>query len=92
MVKPPEIIVGKYFRRCSMLLGAQRTHDSGRAVAANGQLGERKAARNALRELLAIRTDFAVVAREELGKWWQPELVEHLMDGLHNAGLEIASE
>jgi ABC-type uncharacterized transport system ATPase subunit len=38
------------------------------------------------------QTDFAVVAREELGKWWQPELVEHLMDGLHNAGLEIASE
>ena len=61
-------------------------------AAANGQLGERKAARNALQELLAIRTDFAVVAREELGKWWQPELVEHLMDGLHNAGLEIASE
>jgi serine/threonine protein kinase len=61
-------------------------------AAANAQLGERKAARNALQELLAIRTDFAVVAREELGKWWQPELVEHLMDGLHNAGLEIASE
>jgi TolB-like protein/tetratricopeptide (TPR) repeat protein len=61
-------------------------------AAANGQLGERKAARNALQELLAIRTDFAVVAREELGKWWQPELVEHLMDGLHNAGLEIAGE
>jgi hypothetical protein len=53
-----------------MLLGAQRTHDSGRVK----------------------QTDFAVVAREELGKWWQPELVEHLMDGLHNAGLEIASE
>jgi hypothetical protein len=61
-------------------------------AAANGQLGERKAARNALQELLAIRTDFAVAAREELGKWWQPELVEHLMDGLHNAGLEIVGE
>src|SRR6267143_3840785 len=32
MVKSTEIIVGKYFRRCSMVLGAQRTHDSGRVV------------------------------------------------------------
>jgi hypothetical protein len=29
------------------------------------------------------------VAREELGKWWDPELIEHLIDGLRKAGLEI---
>ena len=58
-------------------------------AAAYGQLGEREAARNAVRDLLAIRPDFAAVAREELGKWWDPELIEHLIDGLRKAGLEI---
>jgi len=32
MAKSTEIIVGKYFRRFSMVLGAQRTHDCGRVV------------------------------------------------------------
>ena len=59
-------------------------------AAAYGQLGEQEAARNAVRELLALKPDFAVVAREELGKWWDPELIEHLIDGLRKAGLEIA--
>jgi TolB-like protein/predicted Ser/Thr protein kinase len=57
---------------------------------AYGQLGEREAASNAVRDLLAVKPDFAVVAREELAKWWDPQLVEHLIDGLRKAGLEIA--
>ncbi len=56
------------------------------------QLGEREPARHAVRELLALRPDFAAVAREELGKWWDPELIEHLIDGLREAGLEIAPD
>jgi tetratricopeptide (TPR) repeat protein len=56
----------------------------------NGQLGELDAARNAVDELLRIRPDFLVVWREELCKWWEAELVEHLIDGLRKAGLEIA--
>ena len=32
----------------------------------------------AVRELLALRPDFPEVAREELGKFWDPELVQHL--------------
>jgi TolB-like protein len=59
---------------------------------AYGQLGEQEAARRAVRDLLAIRPDFAAVAREELGKWWDPELTEHLIDGLRKAGLEIAPD
>jgi TolB-like protein len=55
-----------------------------------GQLSELEAARKALRELLALSPDFAAVARKELGKWWAPELVEHLLEGLRKAGLEIA--
>jgi hypothetical protein len=59
---------------------------------AYGQLSERQAAANAVRELLELRPDFPTVAREELGKWWDPELVGHLIDGLRKAGLEIAEE
>ena len=61
-------------------------------AAACGQLGEQEAARNAVRELLALIPNFDVVGREELGKWWDPELVERLIDGLRRAGLEIAVE
>jgi TolB-like protein/cytochrome c-type biogenesis protein CcmH/NrfG len=57
-----------------------------------GQLGEVELARNAARELLGIRPEFAATGRKELEKWWQPELVEQLIDGLRKAGLEIASE
>ncbi|MGA2859662.1 MAG: protein kinase [Candidatus Sulfotelmatobacter sp.] len=57
-----------------------------------GQLGERELAVNAARELLAIRPNFSKIAREELAKWWQPELVEQLIDGLRKAGVEIAPE
>jgi serine/threonine protein kinase/tetratricopeptide (TPR) repeat protein len=60
-------------------------------AAAYGQLGEREAARNAVRDLLAVRPDFPAVAREELGKWWDPQLIEHLIDGLRKAGLEVAA-
>ena len=55
----------------------------------NGQLGEVEAARNAVQELLRIRPDFLVVWREELCKWWEADLVEHLVDGLRKAGLKI---
>ena len=67
--------------------GFWRTHAA--FAAAYGQLGELDAAHKAVRNLLAIRPDFAAVAREELGKWWDPELVEHLIEGFRKAGLEI---
>ena len=54
------------------------------------RLGEREAARNALRELLVLRPDFATMARQEAAKlWWDSELVEHLIDGLRKARLDI---
>jgi TolB-like protein/Tfp pilus assembly protein PilF len=54
-----------------------------------GQLGELELAHNAARELLAIRPNFPAVAREELEKWWQPELVEQLLEGLRKAGIAV---
>jgi TolB-like protein/Flp pilus assembly protein TadD len=54
-----------------------------------GQLGQREEAEKALRKLLALRPNFAKVARGEFAKWWGPELVEHLVDGLRKAGLDL---
>ena len=59
------------------------------SAAAHGQLGETTAAQDSLRELLKSKPDFALTARDELGRWFDPELVEHLVDGLRKAGLEI---
>jgi len=59
------------------------------SAAAFGQLGERERAQKAVKELLAIRPDFATTAREEFGKWFDDELVEHYVEGLRKAGLEV---
>ena len=61
-------------------------------AAAYGQLGNPEAARETLRELLVLRPDFAVTGREDLGKWYPPDLVEQLVDGLRKAGLEVAAD
>jgi TolB-like protein len=70
--------------------GFWRTHFA--LAAAYGQLGEQEAARNAIQELLKIRPDFAAAGRDELRKWWDSALTEHLIEGLRKAGLEIAGE
>ena len=62
------------------------------AAAAYGQLGEADAAGKALQELLKLRPDFATIARQLSEKWWNPEYVEHLIDGWRKAGLEIHNE
>jgi serine/threonine protein kinase len=54
---------------------------------AYGQLGEKEKALAAVRELLIQMPGFASDARHELSKWWQPEFVEQLLDGLRKAGL-----
>jgi hypothetical protein len=59
---------------------------------AYAQLGERDAESNAVRQLLTMRPDLPVVARKELRKWWDAELIQHLLDGLRKAGLEIAGD
>ena len=62
-------------------------HTHAALAAAYGQLGEREAAQGALRELLALKPDFAAVAREDYGKWMGPgPLVDHMLDGLRNGG------
>ncbi len=58
-------------------------------AAVYGQLGERDAAARSLQELLRLKPDFVATMHEELGKWFDPEMVEHQIDGLRKAGLEI---
>jgi TolB-like protein len=61
-------------------------------AAVYGQLGEIEAARQAIRELLALRPDFKAAVRTELEKLWDSELVDRLIDGLRKAGLDAADE
>jgi hypothetical protein len=61
-------------------------------VAALGQLGERQAAQSALQELLALRPDFAMAVRRDYTNWWDSKRVEHLIEGLPKAGLEIPDQ
>ena len=58
-------------------------------AATYGQLGDGEAARQAIRELLAGKPDYAAIARQELEKWFDAEIVAHLIDGLRKAGLDI---
>ena len=55
------------------------------------QLGHMEAAHKSLRDMLVLKPDYAIVARELHGKWIEPDLVEQLMDGLRKAGLEIGN-
>jgi len=64
-------------------------HAHAMRAAALGQLGQREAAQQAVQELLAVRPDFAVTARRDYGKWWDAKTVDHLVEGLRQAGLEI---
>ena len=53
-----------------------------------GQVGGEEAAK-ALRDLVALRPDAAEIARDQFSKWYLPDLVEQLIDGLRKAGLDI---
>ena len=53
------------------------------------QLGRQAEARNSLRDLLALVPNYSQVARMMHARWLEPELVEHMIEGLRKAGLEI---
>ena len=59
-------------------------------AASYGQLADIKNAARFLHSLEAARPGFALVAREEMSKWWNSELVEHLIEGLVKSGMKIA--
>jgi TolB-like protein len=59
-------------------------------AAAHAQLGDRAAADDAVRGLLAHGGVAARSARALFEKWFEPRLVDHLMDGLAKAGIREA--
>jgi TolB-like protein/Tfp pilus assembly protein PilF len=60
-------------------------------AATSGQLGEHEAGAKALKQLLKLRPDFAATARDDFERWWEPDYVERLMEGLRKAGLPVSS-
>ncbi len=61
-------------------------------AAVHGQLGDWKAAQEAVQHLLQVKPDIARTIREELSKWFvDRELVELLLDGLRKGGFEDVS-
>ena len=61
-------------------------------AAAYGQLGERDAASQSLSEMLKLVPSFGKIGRVLKSKWFDPEMVEHVLDGLRKAGLEIGDQ
>jgi serine/threonine protein kinase len=61
----------------------------GAIVAACGQLGRLDEAQKAIKDLLKIKPDFPQTVRQEVGKWLVSAYVEHYVEGLRKAGLEI---
>ncbi|MGH9948233.1 MAG: hypothetical protein ACRD6X_13695 [Pyrinomonadaceae bacterium] len=58
-------------------------------AAVYGQLGELEAGAESVKELLKLRPNFAVEAREEMLKQVNPDIADHLIEGLRKAGLDI---
>lgn len=59
-------------------------------AATNAYLGKAAEAEHAVREMLKIRPDFRDHPHDELKKWYDEELTEHLIEGLRKAGLDVA--
>jgi len=55
-------------------------------AASSGQLGDLNAGRQAMRQLLEFRPNFAKTGRADLERWFGTEYTEHILDGLRKAG------
>ena len=61
-------------------------------AAAAGQFRDGNTASKALSDLLKLRPDIASAVRTEFAKWWEADYIEHVIDGLRKAGLELPDE
>jgi serine/threonine protein kinase/tetratricopeptide (TPR) repeat protein len=61
-------------------------------AAALAQLSKNEEARKALARALVLRPDLATTIRQEYAKFFDPELIEPILEGLRKAGLEISEE
>ena len=68
-------------------------HSQMHLARAYGQLGRKKEAQAAAARLLKLYPDFPQKVREELRRWTSDEPgIEHVVEGLRKAGLEIPPE
>src|SRR4030095_12171425 len=81
-----------YLLKSFMRGGGAQLFSQALLAAVYGQLEEREAADKAVREVLALNPDFFRTVRSEFAKWYLPELVEQLMEGLGKAGLKVEKE
>jgi TolB-like protein len=61
-------------------------------AASYGELGETESAQKAVQELLTVRPDSAEFVPRFFKRWFQPEMIEHLVEGLRQAGMSISSD
>lgn len=56
----------------------------------HAQLGDGRAAGEALQQLLVLKPDFAQSARAQFGRWFvSTHFVDHVVEGLRKAGLDV---
>jgi hypothetical protein len=55
--------------------------------AAHAQLGELESAARALKDLENLKPDYALSVRNDLEQWFDPDYVQHLIEGLRKAGI-----
>jgi serine/threonine protein kinase/Tfp pilus assembly protein PilF len=58
-------------------------------AASYGQLGELDRAKSQLSQMLALAPNFGSIVRPYFSKWYPPDVVEHYIEGLRKAGLEV---
>src|SRR5579871_1663899 len=61
-------------------------------TAGYGQLGDLEAARKSLRELTRLLPNVSSSIRQAAAKWFYPDHLEHFIEGLRKAGLEIRDQ
>jgi adenylate cyclase len=64
-------------------------HYQGALAAVYGQLGRKEEGKAAIRELLKLVPDYALKVREDQLKWHDVDWVEHFVEGLRKAGLDV---
>lgn len=56
------------------------------------QIGDRERARKTLRDLLNDRPEFDRNIREQMAKWWLPDMVDRMIGDLRHAGLQSGED
>ena len=56
--------------------------------AAHAQLGELESAARALQDLEGLKPDYALSVKNDLEQWFDPDYVQHLIEGLRKAGMK----